>query len=301
MTRFVAVILAGALCLGCGKEPGSTRLTAGTLRIEVDESVAPVMEKLVAEFRDQYPDAQISLRAVQAREAIADFFNDSVGVIISARAFNDEERGMLAAAKIEFQQFQVAQSAVAVVAHPEAPTSFLRMTELDSILRGTRTRWKKGGDGPIEVVVGGIDGSINEVVRGAVLGGKPFTLTATPIPTSDSLLRYVATTPNTIGLVGVAWLKGMENRVAVMDLGGPSYRPDSTAKPGQYYAPAQAYVFQGYYPLTTPVFIYTREVSRDLGLGFISYATSAAGQKIVTGEGLVPVTMPVRLVQLTRE
>jgi phosphate transport system substrate-binding protein len=93
----------------------------------------------------------------------------------------------------------------------------------------------------------------------------------------------------------------MENRVAVMDLGGPSYRPDSTAKPGQYFAPAQAYVFQGFYPVTTPVFIYTREVSRDLGLGFISYSTSAAGQKVVTREGLVPVTMPVRLVQLTAE
>jgi phosphate transport system substrate-binding protein len=301
MTRFLAAILAGALCAGCGKEPGSTKLTEGTLRIEVDESVAPVMEKLVAEFRDQYPDAQVSLRSVQAREAIADFFNDSVRVIISARAFNEEERGMLAAAKIEFQQFQVAQSAVAVVAHPEAPTSFLRITELDSILQGARTRWKRGTGGPLEVVVGGIDGSANEVVRATVMGGKPFALTATPIPASDSLLRYIATTPNTIGIVGVAWLKGMENRVAVMDLGGPSYRPDSTAKPGQYFAPAQAYVFQGFYPVTTPVFIYTREVSRDLGLGFISYSTSAAGQKVVTREGLVPVTMPVRLVQLTAE
>ncbi len=301
MKALMGAVLAGALFAGCTKEPGSTKLTEGQLVLEVDESVAPVMEKMVAEFRDQYPEAKFTMRVASARGAIADFFNDSVRVIISGRAFNEEEKKMLEAAKIEFQQYHIAQTAVAVIAHPEVPVAFLRLGEVDSIFSGMRTRWPRGDRGLIEIVVGDLDASVNEVFRTVVMGGRRFPLTATPMPTSDSLVQYVASTPNAVGIVGVAWLKGMEHRLAVIELGGPAFRPDSTKPAGQYYSPAQAYVFQGYYPVSAPVYIYTREVGRDLGLGFISYVTSAAGQKVVTREGLIPVTMPVRLVQLTTE
>ncbi len=114
-------------------------------------------------------------------------------------------------------------------------------------------------------------------------------------------MDYVAKTRNTLGIVGVAWLKGYDERVKIMEIGGPEHRPDTTRAPGQYYSPAQAYVFQGSYPLAAPVTIYSRAYARDLGLGFISFVAGVAGQKIITREGLVPMTMPVRIVQLTSD
>ena len=285
---------------GCTKEPGSTKLTEGKLVIECDESVFPAMERMGAEFTDQYPDAHITLRAVEARAAIADFFNDSIKVIVSGRPFNKEEREMLSAAKIEFQEWHIAQSAVAVISHLQAPVSRMRLHEADSIFSGKVTRWRRKGQ-PIEIVVGDINASTNEAFRAAVMHGGTYPVTATPMKSSGELIAYVARTPNALGIIGIAWLKGFDNRVNIVDLGGPEYRPDTTYAAGQYYAPAQAYVFQGFYPVTTPVIIYSRAVERDLGLGFISFAVSAAGQKVVTREGLVPVTMPVRLVQLTSD
>jgi hypothetical protein len=47
--------------------------------------------------------------------------------------------------------------------------------------------------------------------------------------------------------------------------------------------------------------MYSRDVNPDVSVGFISFVSSAPGQKIVLNNGLVPVTMPVRLVQLTSE
>jgi phosphate transport system substrate-binding protein len=287
---------------GCTKEPGSTKITEGQLVVECDEAVFPVFEKVVAEFRDQYKDAQLTIRSVEAREAIADFYNDSVRVIISARPFNKEEREMLNAAGIEVQESHVAQSAVAVIAHPGAPVERLRMTEADSIFGGERTRWPgRGGSAPIELVVGDINSSTNEAFRALVMGGRKFTLSAAPTTSSRAIVEYVTKTPNTLGIVGIAWLKGYDDRVKILELGGPAYHPDTTKAEGQYYSPAQAYVFQGYYALSTPVTIYSRAFARDLGLGFISFVAGAAGQKIITREGLVPVTMPVRIVQLTSE
>lgn len=302
MNRFLIVMWMLPLVLGCGKEPGSTRLTEGKLVIECDESVFPPFEKMAAEFGEQYPDAHITLRPAEARAAIADFFNDSVRVIVSGRPFNKEERDMLSAAKIEFQEWHVAQSAVAIISHLESGVSRLRMSEADSLFSGVTTRapGRKKGQ-PIELVVGDINASTNEAFRAEVLKARKYSVTATPIKTSAEIVRYVAKTPNTVGIVGIAWLKGFDNRVNVVELGGPGFRPDTTRTAGQYYTPAQAYVFQGFYPIATPVYIYSRAVDRDLGLGFISFATSAAGQKIITREGLVPVTMPVRLVQLTSD
>jgi phosphate transport system substrate-binding protein len=301
MKPLLTLSLVFLLFAGCTKEPGSTKLTEGKVLIECDESVFPPFEAMAAEFRDQYPDAHISLRPVEAREAIADFFNDSVKVIITGRAFNKEEKDMLSAAKIEFQEFHVAMSAVAVISHLEAPLSRLRMTEAESIFVGSQTRWSSKRKQPIELVIGDVNSSTNEAFRTRVMQGRKFTMTATPMKSSGDLVRYVAQTPNSLGIVGMAWLKGFDKRVNIVELGGATYHPDTTRAAGQYYAPAQAYVFQEYYPINTPVYIYSRAVERDLGLGFISYATSAVGQKVITREGLVPVTMPVRLVQLTSD
>jgi phosphate transport system substrate-binding protein len=78
-------------------------------------------------------------------------------------------------------------------------------------------------------------------------------------------------------------------------------RPDSTFAPGEYYSPHPAYVYQGYYPVIAPVYVYTRNIEQDVSMGFIAFLTSAAGQKVFQKDGLVPATMPVRLVHLTSQ
>lgn len=294
--------LAGLLIAGCTNEPGSKTLTKGSLKIECDEAVAPVVQREIEDFQKQYTDAHISMRSVEAREAVSDFANDSVQVIVCARPFNKEERDALTAAKIVFQEYRVAMSAVAVIVNPAQPLDHLRVSELDSILTGSITRWNtKGSRQVIDLAIGGVNSSTNEVVKTTVLKGKPFALSATPYASSKELVDYVRRTPGALGIVGLNWLQGVGQEVTPVGLGTPGFSPDSTEAPGQYYKPVQAYVFQQYYPITTPVYIYSRETSVDVGLGFVSYVSSAAGQKIFLNDGLVPVTMPVRLVHLTSE
>jgi phosphate transport system substrate-binding protein len=267
--------------------------------IECDEAVFPVFQKEAEEFIRQYPDAKISVRSVGAREATADFVNDSVRVIVVARELNAEEKAALAAGKARYEEFKVALSSVAVIAHPALGVERLRVSQMDSIFSGTSTRWP--GKGVLDLSVGGRNSSTNEVFREQVLGGKPLALAATPIESSGALVEHVRTTPFAMGIVAMCWLKGMEEAVTVPAVGGPGWRPDSTRAPGQYYTPAQAYVFLGHYPVTTPVMIYSRELDRNVSLGFISYVSSPPGQQVIQNGGLVPATQPVRLVQLTSD
>lgn len=297
-------IFAGGVLLltGCPKEPGSTVLTKGVLTIECDEAVAPIMRMEVEEFQSQYPESEITLRVVEAREAVANFAADSVRVIVTARAFNEEEKSALEAGKVMYEEYHVAQSAVAVIAHRDNPMKKVRTGQLDSMFSGTTTRWPaQGMPAVIDLAIGDVNASTNEVFRRTVMEGGQIALSATPMSSSGELFDYVSERPDALGIIGLAWLKGVTEGVTVMAVGIPGYRPDSTQRPGTFYSPAAAYIYLGYYGISTPVYMYTREVSRDLGLGFIAFVAGAEGQKIIKRNGLVPVTMPVRLIHLSSE
>lgn len=293
----LAYSLAGVAC-GGGSGPLPTR---GEATIECDESVLPVFQQEVEDFHRNYKDARLTLRVAEAREAIANFVNDSVRVIVSAREFNTEEKAFIASAKIEYQAYKVALDAVAVIGHKSNPMKQFRTGELDSIFSGAITRWPGKAGGVIDIVIGGVNSSTNEVFRDSLLKGKSFAISATPIASSEELVKHVESTPAAVGIVGVNWLRGHEDKLTVFGLGDPSGRPDSTEPPGRYYPPIQAHIYRNYYPICRPVYIYSREVIRGVGLGFTSYVSSLQGQKIIQEHGLVPTTMPVRLVSLTSE
>ena len=284
---------------GCNEGDG-TSTTSGSVTIECDESVFPVMQIEADDFHATYPDAYVTLRVQEARASIANFVNDTVRVIVCGREFNKEEREVIKAANFEVQEFKVAMDAIAVIGHKENPLKRLRISEVDSIFSGSLTRWEgKPMGGLIEVAVGGVNSSTNEVLRSTVLKNSQLTLTATRYDSSRQIMDFVRSNKNAIGIVGLSWLKGNEDQFTVFSIGDPYGQADSTQSVGKYYSPAQAYIYQKYYPITRPVYIYTREVKRDVSLGFIAYVTSAQGQKIILNNGLVPTTMPVRIVELT--
>jgi phosphate transport system substrate-binding protein len=288
--------------VGCQeqRERGST--TRGSVTIECDESVLPAMELQRDDFQRTYTDAHVDLRVAEAREAVADFFNDSVRVIVIGRELNKEERDALAVAKVDIQEFKVALGGVAVIVNKSNPLDQLRVGQLDSIFTGMLTQWP-GTRNTIQLAVGNVNSSTDEVFRKLVLKGKPFGAEATPFSSSKRLVEFVRDARNAVGIVGLGWLRGgMGQQVGVVAVGDPNSRPDSTRPMGEFYKPYQAYIYKGYYPISRPVYMYSRELSNlTVGYGFIAYVSSAQGQQIFLSNGLVPVTMPVRIVNLTSE
>jgi len=294
MRTIVSTLVISTLFFGCENSGKTTSTTRGEIRVVFDESLQPAFQRQVDDFQSTYTDAKVHPQYREAREAVVDFVNDSVRVIGMGRPFNAEEKSVLKEAEIEYQTYEVALDAVVVIVHKKNPLAELRMSQLDSIFSGTLTRWPDR-KGTIEPVMGDINSSVYEMVRDSVLKGKASVITATRVVPSPKLIDYVSTIKNSIGLVGLSWLRGHEDEVTVVRLS----MPDSTGKPGKYYSPAQAYIYQRNYPLFRMVYMYNREIQRDVSLGFIAYMAGVQGQKIFLNSGLVPVTMPVRLVELT--
>ena len=217
-----------------------------------------------------------------------------------ARRLNRGESDALKEVPIE--QYHVAQSAVAVITHRSNPVQELRVGQLDSIYAGLVQTWPgRGRTAGIDAVIGGLNSSTNEVFRDSIMHGRGFGPAVGTKTPSGAVVQYVGAGRDAIGIVGLDWVRGGGDGVKTVALSRPGVRLDSTQAPGLAYSPAQAYVYKGYYPLSTPVVMYLRTASRDIALGFISFVAGAEGQKIFVKNGLVPVTMPVRLVQLTSE
>jgi len=294
-----AVLLLSAL--GCESERKETP-TKGYVKVVVSEDVAPLIELEQRKFMELYPQARVELAIAPAREAITRLFNDTITVIISSRPLNKEERDVAKRTNLALAEYKMAIDAVAIVLNAKNPVEELRTTQLDSVLTGTVTEWNAvGGEvAPIELFLPSPNSANYEVVSTRLLRGKPFARPVRVISSSSEMLQAVSERANAIGMVGLNWLAEKKDQVRVLALMDPE-APDSLGIKGEYFVPHQAHVYRGYYPLSRDVYIVSKADNYGVAAGFLSFITSGPGQKIVLNSGLVPATMPVRLVELTNK
>ena len=118
---------------------------------------------------------------------------------------------------------------------------------------------------------------------------------------SDSaVIQYISRGKNSIGVIGVNWISDLEDTTHLTFL--KSFRvmeiEDTTSR--EYFKPYQAYIAQKFYPLWREVYIISKEAYTGLGTGLTAFIASERGQRIVLKFGLVPATMPIRLVELVK-
>ncbi|MDB8923355.1 phosphate ABC transporter substrate-binding protein, partial [Parabacteroides merdae] len=70
------------------------------------------------------------------------------------------------------------------------------------------------------------------------------------------------------------------------------------ATPANSFKPYQAYIALGDYPMTRPVYLILSEPRMGLASGFTSFVASDRGQRIILKSGLLPVTQPLRIVNI---
>lgn len=298
----VAALSVGVLMVtGCDSERKESP-TKGRVTIVVSESVFPLIQKEKQTFEEIYPQAHVELHVASAREAIARMFNDSITMVVSSRPLNEEERAVARKNNLVLGGWRIAWDAVAVIVNRSNAVTQLRTTELDSILTGSLARWDKTGSqlaSRIEVCLPSRNtGTYEFTVGKLVTPPDTVAIPAAVARSSGEMIDYVAAHVSAIGLVGLNWLNDNRGKVNVLELADPN-APDSLGTRGKYFSPHQAYVYQHYYPLTRDIYIYSRADNYGVAAGFTTFITSAPGQKIVQSSGLVPATMPVRLVQTT--
>ncbi len=290
---------------GCKERDKSGRIldtpTSGFIRIAIDESLRPLIDAEVSTFEALYQRADIESYYYPEAEAIDALMKDSVRLAVVTRKFTQEEKNYYRDIKITPTELDVAVSAVALIVHHDNPDTLISMDQIKALLRGKINLWSQLGSknkAGIEIVFDNPNSGLIRHLKDSVAQVKTLPPNCFAVKDNTAVINYVSENKNALGLIGLEWISDKDDstsnsflkRIKVMSVAG-----DST-----HFKPYQAYLALKYYPLSRRITILSREARAGLGSGFMAFVASEKGQRIVLKAGLLPVTMPVRLVEIDR-
>jgi len=310
--RLIVLVLVVSGFTACDRQEAEINPTHGRVVGIVAESHAALMQREVNEFQRLYETAQVTLLPATTREAVVHLLNDSVRVIIIDRPLNAEEQAVVKNNDLSVHETKIAIEALALVVHQQNPITHLAPATLKQIVRREITNWRAVPEGkwsgPIEFVFTGRNSGAYELLAQKFLNLSEEVIPAVAVQTQKEVLEYVAGHPRSLGVVSSVCLYEVTKPLGIPDSTSvlrtlAVERQDSTGA-REFVKLHPANVHRGFYPFQYGIYIYTTSSpARDAGpeVGFATFVASFPGQKIIQEAGLVPATMPIRLVQINED
>lgn len=303
----VLLLVASAGCKNKGTAKIRETPTSGNVRIAADESFKPIIEAEIDTFTALYNYAQITPIYQPENELIAFFLSDSVKTIASSWTPTDEQRQVLLDLQTVVRSTVVAYDAIALVIHKSNADSLLTYENVKNIFTGMVTDWKQINPasrlGQINIVFDNVRSGNIRYFR--ELFDLPDELNSNfyAVKTNPEVIDYVSKSPGAIGIVSVNWISdeddplsfNMLNKIKVAAVSQPYLDRSS------YFLPLQGHIYDKSYPFVREVYMHSRESFSGLGSGFVSFVAGEKGQRIILKSGLVPATMPIRIIQTKNE
>lgn len=293
---FLAVTI--FILYGCnrGESPSDTP-TTGNLTISVDQTYKPLIDSEVSTFENLYNYAKVNVQYKPEAEAFDDLMNDSIRVIIVSRKLNSEEIKQFQKWEIVPKVTKIAYDAVALIGSKDLKDTVFTIDKIRSLLSGEKIipSLRK-----IKIVFDSNNSSTLRFLSDKT-GVKKFSTNCFALNSNDAVLDYISKGSNSIGIIGVNWISDQDDSTNQNFLKTVKVLEISSDENSEPLKPYQAYIAQKTYPLYREVYIISKEAYTGLGTGFTAFLASERGQRIVLKFGLVPATMPVRLVELKNE
>jgi phosphate transport system substrate-binding protein len=287
------------------KQISKETATRGDIKISVDEGYKLLTDAEIEVFESLYKYSNITPIYASEDSILKLFMADSVRLMITNRKLTSNEEAFLKDNLIIPRTTQIAWDAVAFVINMRNPNSDIRYETLKSIFDGSTTTWKKidpkSKEGDIHVV---FDNQGSSNVRYLM---NKFNIKTLPdycysADSNPGVIEYVESHPNSIGIISVNWVSDQDdsithaflNRVKVVAI-----TPE--AEGDNFYTPHPGYIADKSYPFRREVYAISRETITGLGRGFIQFVAGDSGQRIVLKMGMLPATMPIRLIQTRSE
>jgi len=277
--------------------------TRGNIKIDVDESYAPIIDSEIYAFTSFYAYAKITPIYKPEVDIINDFMNDSVKVIVTNRKLSDEQIKYLRDTLIIARTNIFAYDAIAVIVNKENKDSLLTYKTIKDIFLGRIKTWKDiNENSKLDKISVVFDNTKSGNIR---YFKEKFEITDTlpnnfyAVKSNEEVINFIAKNRNALGLISVNWISDKEDPrsqrfISKIKVAAVSPQYDNTS----YYLPEQGSIYDKNYPFNREVYLISRETFAGLGSGFISWVTHDQGQRIILKSGLVPATSPIRLIQV---
>ena len=310
--KIISLLLLMAIA-GCNRSSTSKyedTPTSGEIIIVADESYQPMIQAQIDTFMDIYKYARIHVRYLPEKEVFDEFLNnDSIRIAIVARSLRDDEKTHFDRMRIIPRTVKIAEDAIALVVNNDNPDTLITYEQLENILKGEIKNWSQlntGGMNDSIRIVFDKNGSTNSrYLNEKFLDGKKFPENIYATNSNASVVDYVSDNKGALGVISVNWISDSDDSLAgkFLDLVKvvALSLPDTGKTELEYNKPYQAYIALKKYPLLRDVMIISREGRNGLGTGFASFVAGDKGQRMIRLMGLLPATMPVRIININTE
>lgn len=280
--------------------------TRGKIKIMADESFRPIVDSEIVTFTSVYKYAHITPTYVPEIDLIAAFLNDSVKVVVTAWEPTKEQKSLLLNTQIVVRTNTVAYDAIALVLNKENKDSLLTYQNVNDLFTGKLKDWKelnKTSDlGKMLMVFDNVKSGNIRYFKDEFKLGEQLPPNFYSVKSNEEVIDYVTKNKSAIGIVSVNWICdrhdstsiSFTNKIKIAAISQEFLNPES------YFLPVQGSIYDKSYPFTRKINVVSRESFAGLGSGFNSWFGSERGQRIVLKSGLVPATMPIRLIQIKK-
>ncbi len=285
-----AFSLLGIVCwglLGCG--PGGQRETGGktTVRIGGSDTMVNLAQAWAEAYKKSHPDVSVQVSGGGSGVGIANLIKGTTDIANSSREMKKSEREAVSkSAGREPQKFEVGKDALAVYVHKDNPLEVISLDDLAAIYgeNGQITKWsqlgvanKLCGSDQITRVSRQNNSGTYQYFREAVLAGQEYKAESVALSGSKDLVAMISRTPCAIGYSGMGYHTAEAKWLKIAPKKG---------EPGV--APSVDTVQDHTYPISRPLFMYTRGEPEGAVKAFLDWVRSEEGQKVVIDLGYVP-------------
>ncbi|HEV7239592.1 MAG TPA: phosphate ABC transporter substrate-binding protein [Thermoanaerobaculia bacterium] len=255
-------------------------LAAKPLTIKGSDTMVIMNARLAEAFMNANPSTQIQVTGGGSGVGIAALINGTTDIAASSRPIKASETDKL---KQRFATtgfaIPIARDGLSVYLNDQNPVKELTLAQIRGIYTGAITNWKQVGGKDAQIILYSRENSSGTYTyfKDNVLMGKDFAPRAQTLQGTAAVVNAVAKDANGIGYGGAAYAKGIRFAAVKKDDKSPAILPSlETVRSGQY-------------PISRYLYLYTRVKPAKEMKAFIDWATSAAGQEIVSKVGYFPV------------
>jgi phosphate transport system substrate-binding protein len=241
----------------------------------------------IATFTSLYKYAKITPEYVQETELISRFLKDSVKLVITSWEPSEQQKELLMTTNTIVRTTAVAYDAIALVLNKANNDSLFTYQNVNDLFTGKLTDWKElNPKSDLGKIVAVFDNDQSANIR---YFKEEFKLSGLPagfysVKSNQEVINYVASNTS----------RAFSDKIK---LAAVSHQ---VLNHGSYFLPVQGSIYDKSYPFTRKINLVNRESFSGLASGFVSWCAAEQGQRIVLKSGLVPATMPIRLIQIKK-
>jgi phosphate transport system substrate-binding protein len=264
------------LALIAGLALATTSARAERLVIKGSDTLgAKLVPQLAEQFKSQNAGTTFDIAAEGSTTGISAITDGTAQIGMSSRRAKPAEVGAASGKGVNMKPTIVCYDGIAVIVNANNPLKGLTRKQVEQIFTGEVADWSGvgGTGGKISIYTRNTSSGTYSDFKELAMKKRDYAGGSQKMAGNEQIASEVGKNPNGIGYVGLAYMKA----------GGVKVMPIDNVMPSVQTVQAKSY------PYARPTFYYTNGEPSGVAKQFVDFTLSAAGQKIVTQVGFVPV------------